>query len=211
MRFKRVYLLSIAALLLCVSPSLEGKGKPQKPQPPPANTVYAGFDCPQAVDTCDVQGSQHLFNRVEVGPDSASYDSVGPIPLYSNLGDPEPGYVVNDPDGICSDLGGEFTEEIAEGRFHFYGFTNQNLANVRWVYERDLDDDGDQEKISFFCRDEAFGFGANPGDPFEGVLTEILCNDVFVRVEGYIPEGRKRGKTFQCGWNVSVDFTVDGR
>lgn len=209
MRFKTVYALSLVVFLLCALPSLEGKGKPK----PEANPVAAGFICdqsdPQPVCTT-YSGILDGFDRVAMGSFYANYESTDQIMvLESSLGLAYPGFVVNDPDGVC-DWVGDFTgQTIDDPRFRFSGNNNTYEAVVSWVFEKDIDGDNDLEKMSFFCRDENFTEGNQGGDPFEDQLTLIKCVNVYARIEGYIPAGKKRGKTIQCGWSVSADFTVD--
>jgi hypothetical protein len=226
MRFKRVYLLSIVVLLLCASLSLGKKpanpGKPEKPQPPPTNTVYAGFDCTdeeQAVCTT-ITGDLDEFERTELYIFAASYQSTGEIYLQSNLGEPFEPFVRNDPDNICGVLGQSFDEEVSENRFTFSGNTNTYEASVGWKFFDLVIGSVTLPKVSFFYRYEAFVGCDQEDDPFVGCETTIENDAVLARVEGYVPVGKKRGKTIQCFWLIDdpddevenpVVFTVDGR
>jgi len=231
MRFKKVYLLSIAVLMLCVSPSLgkkpEGKGKPK----PPENYLVAGFECessdPQPVCTTYDGAALDEFERVALYSFAASYASTGSIDLYSDLGDPFPEFVRNDPDNICGLLGNEFEGgTVIPGKFTFGGNSNTYEASVGWkffdlsLYHPDLAGFVDLPKVSFFYRDEAFVGSDQEDDPFVGEVKTIENWAVLARVEGYVPVGKKRGKTIQCFWLVDdpadgieepVVFTVDGR
>ena len=233
MRFKTVYLLSIAVLLLCVSPSL-GK-KPVKPQPPAENFVDAGFDCSVQQAVC-TDGPLNEFERTALYSFAASYQSTGDILLHSELGEPFAEFVRNDPDNICGVLGEEFHKTVTANKFTFSGNSNTYEAAVGWKFvdqDWDVPDDFEKypniyeegyvtlEKVSFSYRDEAFaGFNEEEDDPFVGVETTIENWAVLARVEGYVPVGAKRGKGIQCFWlidddpanppDINIVFTVDG-
>jgi hypothetical protein len=246
MRFKRVYLLSIAVLLLCASLSL-GK-KPVKPEPPPPaeNTVLAGFVCddldPQPV--CTTYGQEVLdeFERTELYSFAAGYQSTEPIYLQSNLGEPFQPFVRNDPDNICGLLGESLNDVViqssdAEGetvfenaavvpatKFNFSGNTNTYEASVGWKFfnlmlEHPILGPVTLPKVTFFYKDETFVGFDQEDDPFVGGVTTIENWAVLARVEGYVPDGAKRGKGIQCFWMIDdpddgvqnpVVFTVDG-
>ena len=207
MRFKTVYLLAVAVLFMCVSPSL-GK-KPEKPKPVEPYDLLAGFDCTTGSQAVCTEGPLNTFDRASLLDFHASYVSHDTIWLQSELGDPDHNFVRNDPDDICGLLGEEFTADIDPGNFDFWGNSNTNEAAVSWKFFDLSLGSVTLPKVTFFYRDENFTNYSPEGDPFAGIAATIENSAVLARIEGYVPEGAKRGKNIQCLWPVYASFTVD--